>query len=387
MGKKMRNTDATNQMMGYKIQEYYALELLLKNRNQENGNIVIEYIDDVCFLGGKRVLYQLKYHNDGKNHITDADIDFWKSIYNWLNKIKKGDINDEDELILIIYQKAKYDANCFQKRMSQAKTEKQIISYYDDISSWYKDKYENQDIKKISKYLDEIFKQENKDNMFRIIKKFELIVLRKVDSLDEMIHKYFPGIIGTDYFDKIVSKLNTEFQRWYQKSYYEKQRIIIDIKEFNQMIDKYVDRIANAYKFSNKTLKEEVEEKVLNSQNQNLEFVNQLKAMHLMDEKILEETYNYFRTIEDIKNYLQEDLLTYNEYYVYRDNQYEEWQGKRYIYMLNTIKNALAVFGECRSIKNKLSNEEMDIYFHMGNFHKMLEEGYKNFYWYKVDKK
>lgn len=395
MENKSKNTDATNQMMGYKAQEYYALELLLRNRSYGRGYVVVEQIDDVCFIGhNEQYLYQLKHHNDKRNHITNSSIDFWKTIYNWMNKIKEGIIKDNDELNLIVFQKVGYDTDCYAKQMSQVKTEEEALEFYNIINSWYREEYKNKEVqqknknkkgKEILKYLDEIFKEENKSDLLSIIKRFKLNVFEKVDSLEDLIHKYIPGIKGTDYFDKIVAKVSKEFQIRFQNSYISHQKVKIDIKEFNQAIDKYIDKITTVYKFSHKTLKEDVEEKVCNSQNQNLKFVNQIKAFHLDDELILEETYNYFRAIKDIKNYMQEDLLTYEDYDTYRENQYGEWEGKRLIHFSDTIKDARIVFGECRGIKNKLSNEEMDVYFHMGNFHKMVEEQYKKFYWYKVD--
>lgn len=386
-GEKSNNTDAIDQMIGYKTQEYYALELLLESRHIEEGYITIENIDDVCFIGNNRqVLYQIKHHNDNKNHITNSSRDFWKTIYNWLKAMKLGTVSTDDTLKMVIYQRKPYSLDCFEEQMNNIKTVEDALEFYDQLKMWYKQRSKNLKVNHLLKYLDFIFEEDNKDYILYIIQIFELEVLQTVKPLDKLVHQYIPGKIGTDFFEKVVRHINYEFQKLFLDSYKNKRKIIISIKEFNDNIDTYIDRLTSIYKFSKKTLKQEVEEKVLDVRNQELDFVTQLKMMELDDEIILDEKYNYFRSEEDLKRYFQEDLLTNKEFEEYWDNQYQEWRAMRIGYS-NSVEDSKKVYSRCVRIKNKLSNETMDVYFHMGNFHKMIEDKYENFYWCKGVKK
>ncbi|SET61802.1 hypothetical protein SAMN05660297_02946 [Natronincola peptidivorans] len=87
----MSNHQASEQMMGYLYQVRYALNLLLKNRD-EQAQISIEKFDDIAFSDedDSRVLIQLKHHIKHYGDLTDSSTDMWRTLKVWIDAIKKS---------------------------------------------------------------------------------------------------------------------------------------------------------------------------------------------------------------------------------------------------------------------------------------------------------
>lgn len=87
----MSNHQASEQMMGYLYQVRYALNLLLKN-DDEQAQISIEKFDDVAFSENDtpKVLIQLKHHIKHYGDLTNASTDIWRTIKVWIDAIKES---------------------------------------------------------------------------------------------------------------------------------------------------------------------------------------------------------------------------------------------------------------------------------------------------------
>ena len=86
----MSNHQASEQMIGYLYQVRYALNLLLKNDN-EQAQISIEKFDDVAFSEDDvpKVLIQLKHHVKHYGDLTNASTDIWRTIKVWIDAVKE----------------------------------------------------------------------------------------------------------------------------------------------------------------------------------------------------------------------------------------------------------------------------------------------------------
>lgn len=87
----MVNHQASEQMIGYLYQVRYALNLLLKN-DDEQAQISIEKFDDVAFSEDDipKVLIQLKHHVKHRGDLTNASTDIWRTLKVWIDAMKES---------------------------------------------------------------------------------------------------------------------------------------------------------------------------------------------------------------------------------------------------------------------------------------------------------
>ena len=87
----MADHQASEQMLGYLYQVRYALNLLLKN-DDEQAQVCIEKFDDISFNDDHDVtkeLIQLKHHTKHYGDLTDSSTDIWRTLKVWIDEIKK----------------------------------------------------------------------------------------------------------------------------------------------------------------------------------------------------------------------------------------------------------------------------------------------------------
>lgn len=95
-------TDAPGPSLGYMYQAYYALLLLLTSDN--DTKIYIEKLEDIQLqsAGDAREALQLKHSiQPNPKKLTNRSLDLWKTIGNWSEKLKSGDLDDVRLLSLI----------------------------------------------------------------------------------------------------------------------------------------------------------------------------------------------------------------------------------------------------------------------------------------------
>lgn len=102
----MNNHDASNQMLGYVYQIQCAL-LFLLNADDSDIRICVEKFDDMSFHKNQgqnlepTELLQLKYHSKNGS-ITNASIDFWRTLKVWIDEINKNPLLLETTKFYII---------------------------------------------------------------------------------------------------------------------------------------------------------------------------------------------------------------------------------------------------------------------------------------------
>ena len=94
---------APEQMLGYLYQVRYALNLLLKNDN-ENHLISIERFDDIAFSedDSPKQMIQLKHHVRQQGNLSDASTDVWRTLKVWIDAIISNEDLIADTEFLII---------------------------------------------------------------------------------------------------------------------------------------------------------------------------------------------------------------------------------------------------------------------------------------------
>lgn len=90
--------------LGYFYQIKFALYILLVNaRELDNPKLKIENLDDVEIEDVNSLnLYQTKLHIKNKGNLTDASVDFWKTIRIWSEHITNGLIDIDDTILNLV---------------------------------------------------------------------------------------------------------------------------------------------------------------------------------------------------------------------------------------------------------------------------------------------
>ena len=90
--------------LGYIYQIKYALLLILTTaRELENPKVRIESLDDIDIDDINSLnLYQTKLHITNKGNLTDASVDFWKTIRIWCENISTGAIDIDNTVFNLI---------------------------------------------------------------------------------------------------------------------------------------------------------------------------------------------------------------------------------------------------------------------------------------------
>lgn len=375
---------ALDSMIGFKTQEYYALEQILAMRST-GGEVSLEDIEDVCFVkANHKVLFQIKHHVDNKNHLSNASTDIWKTIYNWIKKKKSNIVGNDDSYYLVVYQKKPLDEESYVDEMNKCDSVEEANILYDKLLVWYSLNYKEKE-KKLTKYLDSIFDPVNKEYLLEIMQKFQLNLIRKEKTIDEIVHDYIVGSIGSDFHEHLTSRILKIFDSEIHSQYISLHKVSIDVNQFHEKLDKFVDQFRAASKFSRKTTAEEVKDKVENEKSNELKLVRELKCLELADEDIYIQKNNYYRVKTDIKKFIDNDLLLIDEYKEYCQDQFDGWHNLKIRYRDDTIETKRNIYFDCERYGEILVNEHVAIYFRYGNFHNILEDGmYPEFHWCEV---
>lgn len=115
--------------LGYFYQVRYALFLLLANRELTNPVLRIENLDDIEIQTVDKIhLYQTKLKLRSKANLTDASVDFWKTIRVWSESIKNGLIDPNTTIFTLITTESVPDDSLIHDFKVALKNDKQLTS-------------------------------------------------------------------------------------------------------------------------------------------------------------------------------------------------------------------------------------------------------------------
>lgn len=114
--------------LGYFYQIKYALLLLLTNaRELDNPKVRIENLDDIEIEDINNVnLFQTKLHIKNKANLTDASVDFWKTIRVWSEHITSGIIDVNKTIFNLITTENVPENSVLQTFKENINSEKEI---------------------------------------------------------------------------------------------------------------------------------------------------------------------------------------------------------------------------------------------------------------------
>ena len=157
-----KKQDATDQVVGYFYQYWFAVSECL---NLQGGSLVIENLGDITLLNDNSEIekqYEIKFHESDKS-LSDRNVDFWKTIYNWMNNY---DISSKCENLILHTTSLISKKSIFFNWNLCSKEEK-----YSRMFQIYKEDTESSNESTRAKYYETIFAKENYSKLLHILDK------------------------------------------------------------------------------------------------------------------------------------------------------------------------------------------------------------------------
>jgi hypothetical protein len=139
MEEKLSEFAAREPSLGYFYQIRYGLYLLLSNRDIHNAVLKIENLDDIeIHTSEKSEIFQTKLKMKSKANLTNASVDFWKTVRIWADNIRKKRVRPETTIFsLISTEKVSDDSflNSFKKGLKTDEEITKLISKMDKVAT------------------------------------------------------------------------------------------------------------------------------------------------------------------------------------------------------------------------------------------------------------
>ena len=139
MEEKLSEFAAREPSLGYFYQLRYGLYLLLSNREIQNPRLRIESLDDIEIQSpDKTEIFQTKLKLKSKANLTNASVDFWKTIRVWVDNINNKRIDPDKTIFTLISTEKVSEDSFLEKLRSGIKSDdlvKSVITNMDTVAT------------------------------------------------------------------------------------------------------------------------------------------------------------------------------------------------------------------------------------------------------------
>lgn len=340
---------ADKQSFGFRYQDRVALRIALDLKPGEEMGI--EVLDDIHHTSKNGInLTQTKHSFCGT--LTNSDLDFWKSIYNWIKVIKENHLSYES---LTLYTNK---INTIQSGIIQIILNKD----YDKINESMENLYKNTKSKQLKKYIEEIQKLP-KEEVIDLFKKIEL--LTNMDIEQEIKEKLIYFAIPVESIDIAFNDIMGRFVNYIYDMIDKNEKVIIGYSTFRKDIG--VDRIIQ-YSRSSYNPYEKYDNLQFSYSKRLDESIayKQLKDIDIEDKAIIKALNEMVKTESFFSEAVMNGEITEKEKKDIFNGRYSDWESFHYTEYLSDNHNeinsehkrqAKNVFVNC--LKTKVSNKEV----------------------------
>lgn len=340
---------ADKQSFGFRYQDRVALRIALDLKPGEEMGI--EVLDDIHHTSKNGInLTQTKHSFCGT--LTNSDLDFWKSIYNWIKVIKENHLSYES---LTLYTNK---INTVQSGIIQIILNKD----YDKINESIENLYKNTKSKQLKKYIEEIQKLP-KEEVIDLFKKIEL--LTNMDIEQEIKEKLIYFAIPVESIDIAFNDIMGRFVNYIYDMIDKNEKVIIGYSTFRKDIG--VDRIIQ-YSRSSYNPYEKYDNLQFSYSKRLDESIayKQLKDIDVEDKAIIKALNEMVKTESFFSEAVMNGEITEKEKKDIFNGRYSDWESFHYTEYLSDNHNeinsehkrqAKNVFVNC--LKTKVSNKEV----------------------------
>lgn len=339
----MATHQAPEQMLGYLYQVRYALNLLLKNDN-ENHLISIERFDDIAFSedDSPKQMIQLKHHVRQHGNLSDASTDIWRTLKVWIDAIISNDnlIADTEFLIITTANTPEGSAASFLK--ATARDEDLAYTKLKSIA----DSSKNQAHVSYYSAFIKLGEQKAKELLRKV---------RIIDGASNIVETSndLRRLIRYSCIPKFENTICERIEGWWYRKAIDALCSDTPIYFSQQQVRSLIVSISQQYADDNLPID------VLDFSSPSPEdlnprdriFYEQLKLICVGNRHIGAAIRDYYRAFEQRANWVRNDLLYVNELEKYEERLIDEWE-----HHFATMEDALSILGTSITEQDKVKH-------------------------------
>lgn len=334
MNSNTRDTSADKTSIGFDYQYFYMILLILDLR--KNQQLSYELEDDICFYkdDGKKVYMQLKHTLKKKAggtavNLRDRDLEFWKTIYNWIMLIESFKTSEKKMTFLLSSEfvlatnKSEANTGILTHIKAYKDGELPICDFVEYIGNLYDETKESKNNMKIREYMRSM-KQLDKEILSMLLMQMEFqmsedyLICRIKDRVRDFL---VPEERVDDVFKSIVGELYV----WKYDQIKKGEKVVITYNERRKKLQKHFIN-ARSRKLPKRRAKLDIPDDLLSQ-----EFIIELIEIGDINPDSINEIIDYTTYKLQIRNMLDEWLrdgeITQNEYGDIEKNTLAIWRN------------------------------------------------------------
>ena len=355
-------TEVPGQLFGYSLQYPRAYLRLLEI--PDDACISIEDIGDVGVLysDGSKLSEEDKSTIRNSNPLSDKSTNLWKTIYNWLNKIKNGILNVETDKFILYTNHLVSTDSIVQKLNSSIDNENEINEIIKEIKIIKDSSQVNSDI---YKYINFILEESNIFIFKKFIRNFELVADKNADNVYKEIEKKLIHDLGvTANQTEIILQEGTG---WLQKQFMEKaanhKDLCIKRIDYMKFIKPFYNKVLVTELIDYACSKSLTNEQQLSILEKHPTYVKQLELIDLETDDILEAINDYYKSEINRDKWNEEGILSLSDIQTFKSDLISSYINlKRKIDILNGQENEInrgkILYSECQEKDIKLAQKQ-----------------------------
>lgn len=378
--KRTRSRNVPGQLYGYSVQQTRMLYRLLEHYPLSSANAVsLEVLDDVAVHKENGALAEQVKSGLAHNPIADRSIDLWKTLFNWLEAIRFGEISlGTTSLVLHVVQAHK---GAIAQQMSDVQGELEAHSLIAKLRNkfWgaspeYLEKFKLP--AELGQYLNPVLEASD-DVLAQLLIQFALET-GTGDPVDEARRKLQQMPISSGAVERVLNQM-LGWVKSQTDGLIEKRRLaIIPCELFRtQLLEciKATDRSSTALTSgAPDATPEEVSEQL-----QRRIYIKQLKAIDLDRTELEEAASDYLRAAADRTIWAEAGEVFEGNFDEFENKLRAAWRNKRRIDMLQIklhteIERGQLLYLGCREIRDvRLHGMDVPGHFVTGSFHALAD--------------
>lgn len=226
-------TAADQQQGGFLYQDFVCLTYLLDLQQEEV--VGLEVLDDVSHerINGPKKLIQVKHSVSQGENLTNGDIDFWKTVYNWINVLPEVS-KDQIDFIFFTNKSPTNKSGIITQLINDPTDiealEKHIFKFRDDLDGKASRKAEGDTENPVKKYVDYVCSCSSEDR--RLVLSRMKFIFSKDDILQRLRKKIETfGVRECDSEEVLASVIGMYIKKKYELIK-EKNKILITYEQF-----------------------------------------------------------------------------------------------------------------------------------------------------------
>lgn len=311
--------------IGYYYQLRCALLLLMKS--PKDSQISLESLDDIVFErdGTPEELVQTKHHINSTASLIDTSTDIWRTLRVWSTEISEGRFNPSNvTLTLITTAKAQDDsaASKLRPKESGMRNAEEALAILCRIAS--------EDTGQTNKPGYDAFLQISEEKQKQLVESIRIIdEFPSINDLKRELESQLKLVVPDKFKEPLLKRLEGW---WFDRSIKHLTRQLTGPILFKELNSEIWD-LQKQFEEDNLPIDflQAVAPHASQLPPQQQVFIEQLKLIAVIDQRINLAISDYYRAFEQRSRWVREDLLLGNELTEYEDKLVREWRELFYI--------------------------------------------------------